>query len=62
MTRFQEMFSRLPGFGTHGAEAVGGTRTIAREQLVEFNTELLSYAQGALNEAFKASNTDPIKN
>ena len=49
------MFSRLPGFGAKGAEALGETRTIAREQLVEFNTELLSYAQGSLNEAFEAS-------
>ena len=55
LTRYQEMFSQLPGFGTNGTEAIGETRTIAREQLVEFNTELLSYAQGSLNEAFEAS-------
>jgi hypothetical protein len=55
MTRYQEMFSQLPGFGGNGAQAAGETRAIAREQLVEFNTELLSYAQGSLNEAFEAS-------
>ena len=55
LTRYQEMFSRLPGFGVNGAEGLGETRTIAREQLAEFNTELLSYAQGTLNEAFEAS-------
>jgi phasin family protein len=55
LTRYQEMFSQLPGFGVNGAEAIGETRTIAREQLVEFNTELLSYAQGSLNQAFEAS-------
>ena len=55
LTRYQEMFSQLPGFGGNAAEAIGETRTIAREQLVEFNTELLSYAQGSLNEAFEAS-------
>lgn len=55
LTRYQEMFSQLPGFGPNEAEAIGKTRTIAREQLVEFNTELLSYAQGSLNEAFEAS-------
>jgi phasin family protein len=55
LARYQEMFSRLPGFGANGAEGLGETRTIAREQLVEFNTELLSYAQGSLNEAFEAS-------
>jgi phasin family protein len=55
LTRYQEMFSQLPGFGANGAEAIGETRTIAREQLVEFNTALLSYAQGSLNEAFEAS-------
>jgi phasin family protein len=55
LTRYQEMFSRLPGFGANGAEGLGETRMIAREQLVEFNTELLSYAQGTLNEAFEAS-------
>ena len=55
LTRYQEMFSQLPGFGANGTEAIGETRTIAREQLVEFNTELLSYAQGSLNEAFEAS-------
>ena len=55
LTRYQEMFSQLPGFGPNEAEAIGKTRTIAREQLVEFNTELLSYAQGLLNEAFEAS-------
>jgi hypothetical protein len=55
MTRYQEMFSQLPGFGGNGAETIGETRAIAREQLVEFNTELLSYAQGSLNEAFDAS-------
>jgi hypothetical protein len=55
MTRYQEMFSKMPGFGGNGAEVIGQTRAIAREQLVEFNTELLSYAQGSLNEAFEAS-------
>ena len=55
LTRYQEMFSQMPGFGVNGGEAVGEARTIAREQLVEFNTELLSYAQGSLNEAFEAS-------
>lgn len=55
LTRYQEMFSQLPGFGANGAEAIGETRTIAREQLVEFNTELLTYAQGSLNEAFETS-------
>jgi hypothetical protein len=54
LTRYQEMFSQLPGFGVNGAE-VGETRSVAREQLVEFNTEMLSYAQGSLNEAFEAS-------
>ena len=43
LTRYQEMFSQLPGFGGNGAE-VGETRSVAREQLIEFNTELLSYA------------------
>ena len=55
LNRYQEMFSQLPGFGANNTEAIGETRTIAREQLVEFNTELLSYAQGSLNEAFEAS-------
>ena len=55
LNRYQEMFSQLPGFGANGTEAIGETGTIAREQLVEFNTELLSYAQGSLNEAFEAS-------
>jgi phasin family protein len=55
LTRYQEMFAQMPGFGGNGGEAVGETRTIAREQLVEFNTELLSSAQGSLNEAFEAS-------
>jgi hypothetical protein len=55
MARYQEMFSKMPGFGGNGAEVIGQTRAIAREQLVEFNTELLSYAQGSLNEAFEAS-------
>jgi hypothetical protein len=55
LARYQQMFSRLPGFGASGAEGLGETRAIAREQLVEFNTELLSYAQGTLNEAFEAS-------
>jgi hypothetical protein len=54
LTRYQEMFSQLPGFGVNGAE-VGETRTVAREQLVDFNTELLSYAQGSLNDSFEAS-------
>jgi hypothetical protein len=52
LTRYQEMFSQLPGFGVNGAE-VGGS--VAREQLIEFNTELLSYAQGSLNDSFEAS-------
>jgi len=55
LARYQELFSQMPGLGMNGAEALGGTRTIGREQLVEFNTELLSYAQGSLNEAFEAS-------
>ena len=55
LARYQQMFSRLPGFGASGAEGLGETRAIAREQLAEFNTELLSYAQGTLNEAFEAS-------
>jgi hypothetical protein len=54
LTRHQELFSQMPGFGVNGAEAVGEARTVAREQLVELNTELLSYAQGSLNEAFEA--------
>ena len=54
LTRHQELFSQMPGFGVNGAEAVGEARTVAREQLVEWNTELLSYAQGSLNEAFEA--------
>ena len=54
LTRYQEMFSQLPGFGANGAE-VGQTRSVAREQLIEFNTELLSYAQGSLNNSFEAS-------
>jgi hypothetical protein len=29
---------------------IGETRSVAREQLVEFNTELLSYAQDSLND------------
>ena len=52
LTRYQEMFSQLPGFGVNGAE-VGGS--VARDQLIEFNTELLSYAQGSLNNSFEAS-------
>ena len=55
LTRYQEMFSQMPGFGGNGSELGGETRTIAREQLVEFNTELLSSAQSSLNEAFEAS-------
>jgi hypothetical protein len=54
LTRYQEMFSQLPGFGMNGAEA-GETRSVAREQLIEFNTDLLSYAQGSLNDSFEAS-------
>ena len=54
LTRHQELFSQMPGFGVNGAEAVGEARMVAREQLVELNTELLSYAQGSLNEAFEA--------
>ncbi len=54
LSRYQEMFSQLPGFGMDGAEA-GGTRSVAREQLIEFNTDLLSYAQGSLNDSFEAS-------
>ena len=54
LTRYQEMFSQLPGFGANGAQ-VGGTGSVAREQLIEFNTELLSYAQGSLNDSFEAS-------
>jgi hypothetical protein len=54
LTRYQEMFSQLPGFGANGPE-VGDTRAVAREQLIEFNTELLSYAQGSLNASFEAS-------
>lgn len=42
LTRHQELFSQMPGFGVNGAEAVGAARTVAREQLVELNTELLS--------------------
>ena len=53
LTRYQEMFSQMPGVGVNGGD--GEARTIAREQLVEFNTELLNYAQGSLNEAFEAS-------
>jgi phasin family protein len=52
LTRYQELFSQMPGFGVNGAE---GNRTVTREHLIEFNTELLSYAQGSLNEAFEAS-------
>jgi len=52
LTRYQEMFSQLPGFDVNGAE-VGGS--VAREQLIEFNTDLLSYAQGSLNDSFEAS-------
>ena len=54
VTRYQEMFSQLPGFGVTGAE-VGETRSLARKQLIEFNTELLSYAQRSLNDSFEAS-------
>ena len=54
LTRYQEMFSQLPGFGVNGAQ-VGETGSVAREQLIEFNTELLSYAQGSLNNSFEAS-------
>ena len=54
LTRYQEMFSQLPGFGGT-ALRIGETRAVAREQLVEFNTELLSYAQGSLNDSFEAS-------
>jgi hypothetical protein len=54
LSRYQEMFSQLPGFGMNGAEA-GETRSVAREQLIEFNTDLLSYAQGSLNDSFEAS-------
>jgi hypothetical protein len=46
------MFPQLPGFGGNGAEVIGQTRAIAREQLIEFNPELLSYAQGSLNDSF----------
>ena len=54
LTRYQEMFSQLPGFGVNGPE-VGEHRSVAREQLIEVNTELLSYAQGSLNDLFEAS-------
>ena len=54
LTRYQEVFSQLPGFGMNGAEA-GETRSVAREQLIEFNTDLLSYAQRSLNDSFEAS-------
>ena len=54
LTRYQEMFSQLPGFAMNGGEA-GETRSVAREQLIEFNTDLLSYAQGSLNDSFEAS-------
>lgn len=54
LARYQEMFSQLPGFGANGAQ-VGETGSVAREQLIEFNTELLSYAQGSLNDSFEAS-------
>ncbi len=54
LTRYQEMFSQLPGFGANGAQ-VGETGSVAREQLIEFNTDLLSYAQGSLNDSFEAS-------
>ena len=54
LTRYQEMFSQLPGFGGNGAE-VGEPQSVAREQLIEFNTELLSYAQRSLNDSFEAS-------
>ena len=54
LTRYQEMFSQLPSFGVNGPE-VGEARAVAREQLVEFNTDLLSYAQGSLNDSFEAS-------
>jgi hypothetical protein len=54
LTRYQEMFSQLPGFGVNGT-AVGETLPVAREQLIEFNTELLSYAQDSLNDSFEAS-------
>lgn len=47
LTRYQEMFSQLPGFNANGAET-GETGTIAREQLAEFNTEFLGYAQGSV--------------
>ena len=37
-------------YSTHAKRTLAGLR----EQLVEWNTELLSYAQGSLNEAFEA--------
>jgi hypothetical protein len=54
LARYQEMLSQLPGFAVNGAE-VGETRSVASGQLIEFNTELLSYAQVALNDSFEVS-------
>jgi hypothetical protein len=54
LTRYQEMFSQLPGFGMNGAE-IDNPRSVAREQLIEFKTEMLSYAQRSLHDSFEAS-------
>jgi hypothetical protein len=54
LTRYQEMFTQLPGFGVNGAE-IDDARSVAREQLIEFNTEMLSYAQRSLHDSFEAS-------
>lgn len=52
--KMQDMFGKVPGFGP-SAEVFADSRKAMHEGMVEFNTEMLTFAQGTLNESFETS-------
>lgn len=54
-TKFQEIFGQYKGFTPATPEFLSESRKAVQEGVIEFNTEVLNYAQGALNEAFETS-------
>ncbi|WGF89403.1 phasin family protein [Marinivivus vitaminiproducens] len=54
-SRFQDMFGQYKGFAPATPEFLSDTRKAVQEGVIEFNTEVLSFTQGAVNEAFETS-------
>ena len=52
--KMQDIFGKVPGFGP-SAELFADSRKVVHEGMVELNTEMLTFAQGTLNESFETS-------